>query len=444
MDRTGGVPRWLLGVALLVTLMLIWWLRDRRPTPTPTPAAIAADCQQDSVLIVYYTDSLRTTVDTATAADMPLTQRIANLPEYHDCQRMVVTPARDPQAPATRHTFGPLVAIWAADSLALRFPGASLDQPPARMASEAVPIATVYTWDSTAGYAPLGIRPGFNCLYLWHDGAPVPRWRAAMVKRWEGPKGCGESLDPERVNGTPLQVETVPLPDGLLPSDIPQVTRWDWDSTTAQQYIDIRCGDQWCQVGPPGFKPTGIQLPAGLTESTIQSLPDITDRSATTGEIRRAFLLKGWSDEQQLDLPGATPSQPVLTSTIGTAFPHPTLDRATFDSGAWTTVGYLAVTEDYDGATRLERGISRLQLCQGTAEQCRAPAGISCTAKDQDPAHPWWGRTISQAGTVSEVRCVKRRDHGGRAIPAAAARWNWNELDAKTWAACGGGCCVVN
>lgn len=443
MDRTGGVPRWLLGVALLVTLMLIWWLRDRGPTRPPS-RAVAADCQQDSVLIVYYTDSLRTTVDTATAADMPLTQRIANLPEYHDCQRMVVTPARDPQSPPSRHAFGPLVAIWAADSLALRFPGASLDQPQTRTPSDAVPIATVYSWDSTTGYAPLGIRPGFNCLYLWHDNSPVPRWRAAVVKRWEGPEACGETLDPEKVTGTMLEVQTVILPDSLTPADIPPVARWDWDATTSQQYIDIRCGDQWCQIGPQGFHPTGVNLPAGLTESAILALPDIDDRGATRAQILRAFLVKGWSDEQQLDLPGPAPSQPVLTNIVGTAFPHPTLESAPFNDGTWTTVGYLAVTDDYDGAIKLDRGISRLQLCQGTAEQCRAPAGISCSAKYQDPAQPWWGRTISAEGTMSEVRCVRRRDHGGRAMPAAAARWNWNELDAKTWSACAGGCCVLN
>lgn len=445
MDRTGGAPRWLVAVALLVILMLIWWLRDRRPTPPPPPTAtVREDCQQDSVLIVYYTDSAHSAIDTATAADMPLTKRIANLPEFHDCQRFVVAPRGDAAAPTARQTFGPLVAIWAADSLAFRFPEGSLAPGTARAASRAVAIATIYTWDATTGYAPLGIRPGFNCLFLWHDNSPVPRWKASMAKRGEGPESCGEPLDPEQVKGTPLQVEPVSLPGGLTPADIPEVVRWDWDSTTAQQYIDIRCGDQWCQVGPPGYKPTGVRLPAGLPETAIMSLPDVGERNATPGEIRRAFLLKGWNDEQQLDLPGPTPSSPILTEIVGTTFPHPTLARATFKTGEWTTVGYVVVTGDYDGAIWIDRGVSRLQLCQGTAEDCRAPEGLTCSLKDQDPAQLWWGRTISPAGEINQPRCVRRRDHRGHAIPAAAARWNWNELDAKTWIACSQGCCVIN
>jgi hypothetical protein len=52
-------------------------------------------------------------------------------------------------------------------------------------------------------------------------------------------------------------------------------------------------------------------------------------------------------------------------------------------------------------------------------------------------------RIVSETNDTT-VHCVKRRNHGGQVIPAAAARWNWNERDAKTWVQCGTACCTVN
>jgi len=403
--------------------------RDYQP-----PRAWGEDCQQDSVLIVFHRDSSHGPLDTVTAADMPWTKRIANLPEFHDCQRFVVDSTRAAGGRPGKLSFGPLVAIWAVDSLEYRF--ASSPSTP----SLALPIATVYAGESGPGYAPLGISPGFNCLFLWRDGSTPPKWRAAMVRAPSGPGECGDAKTPEDVHGRPLQVEVAPLPGGLEASDIPPVARWDWDSTTNQQYIDIRCGDQSCQVGAAGFKPAPPSLPMGMTLAEFKALPGM---SGQPNEVLRVAAVKGWFDEQQMDLPGTPPQ---LTNIIGRAIPHPRLHDASYPEDAWTTVGYLVVSDDYPGTIRLHRGVNQLQMCKGGPKRCGAPAGKTCTPKDQDAADPWWGRVIDPAGAAGEVRCVRRRTHGGEAgvIPAAAARWNWNELDAKTWVQCGTACCTVN
>jgi len=423
-------------VALVAVAILIW----KFCPPPPPPPPVANDCQQDH-LVIHLADH-----DSVTGAGIPLLGPIADLPEYHDCQRLLVkggSPDAVSAAAADGLAFGPLVAIWAANKLDSTFILRGGDS------SMAVPVAVIYNFDPTRSYAPLGISPGFNCFYLWRDGS----WHAAILPLGNDKSaalGCNDARRVDermRTRSGDLNVVPAGLPDGVSASDIPPVARWDWDATHRQQYIDIRCADEWCQVGPKEFEPAPSAYESGMSLADIMALPDIRDRAdgAGTGTITRVFAVKGWYDEQRLDLPGTAPSAaPRLTELTGTAFPHPTLSTAEFANGVWTTVAYLKVPADYEGVVPLRTGISRLQMCKGTGEQCRADPAKTCSAKDQDAADPWWGRTISQAGDTSAVGCVRRRGHGGLALPAAAARWNWNELDAKTWAACQGGCCVLN
>jgi hypothetical protein len=396
-----------------------------------------ADCQQDSVLIVFRPRGGESLL-TVTAKDMPLARRIANLPEYHDCQRFIV---RD-TTQVDSMTYGPLVSIWAADSLADRLPTESLEG-----SSLAFPVAVIYNAEPQILYKPLGIHPGFSCLYLRKAGGAG--WRAAIVRLNGGPGGCNTAVVANSISDSAwgqLEVRPSGPPEGLTAEDIPEVARWDWDDSNKAQYIGIRCGGRWCEIGAPGFKPSPGALGSDLALDDVMALPDIRDRSDGADRmIIRAFSVKGWYDEQRLDLPAGTPSEPPrLTNIVGTAFPHPTLDGAKFENGDWTTVAYLKVSAHYGGVVPLRKGISRLQMCKGDATECGVDPPKQCSLKDQDPGELWWGRTISEVKDTSAVGCVLRRDHEGQAIPAAAARWNWSEWDAKTWAACQGGCCVLN
>jgi len=420
-------------VAVAAVAILVW----KCCTPPP---AIANDCQQDQLVIHLGRG------DSVTGAGIPLLGPIADLPEFHDCQRLLVkgnTPAAVSAAAGDGLAFGPLVAIWAANKLDSTFVGLHEDS------LQAHPVAVIYNFDPSRSYDDLGISPGFSCFYLWNDGG----WHAAILPLGNdksAPDGCaGQRTVDEQLRARTAKLRVVPgkLPDSLSPADIPPVARWDWDPVNQVQYIDIRCADEWCQVGPREFEPAPSAFASGMSIDEIMALPDIRDRAigSGTGQILRVFAVKGWYDEQRLDLPGTgAGAVPRITDISGTAFPHPTLHSATFEAGDWTTVAYLKVPAEYPGVVPLSEGISRLQMCKGDATACGADPAKDCTDKEQTDGDPWWGRTISATGDTSAVGCVKRRDHGGRAMPAPAARWNWNELDAKTWAACQGGCCVLN
>lgn len=439
----GGVT----AAGLAVTLGLAACGKDL-PPPEEAPYQTSAGCQQDSILIVVLVDSSigAGAYDTITAADMPLVERIANLPEYHDCQRFVVRQPVTNVAGPREFAFGPLVAIWAADSL-----GSQFGKPGVREPSMAQPVAVIYNFETQVAYEPLGIAPGFSCLYLWHDGGEPRHWSAAIVKLSGGPAACELPVNPGALPGSNLVVRPALLDPSLKATDIPEVTRWDWDAERKQQYIGIRCADQWCEVGSRGLVPSRSAHQAGLalptTGGLALALPVPTNGLGNTPERLRVVDVKGWYDEQQLDTLDAS-GNPVLTDIVGTVFPHPALAR--YDSGPapttglWVPAAFMKVSADYPGLVTLRAGINLLELCRGGATACGAPAGLTCSAKAQDPADLWWGRVISEKGDTSEVRCVRRRRHEGRAIPAAAARWNWNPRDATTWVACEKGCCTLN
>jgi len=168
-----------------------------------------------------------------------------------------------------------------------------------------------------------------------------------------------------------------------------------------------------------------------------------------SNEIHRVVTVKGWYDEQRLDLRDAN-GKPVLTNIYGTVIPHPALARAPFERfGEWTPVAFINVTAEYPGKVPLKAGMSRVFLCKETGGECHAPTGMACAPEPPDPASPtappttWWTKIVAADNTVA-YHCIRRRKHGGMAIPAAAARWNWHELDAKTWVQCGTACCTVN
>lgn len=405
------------------------------------PTAMGNDCQQDSVYIIVHMDSTHLADTIITAASMPLVRDIANLPEYHDCQRFVV-----PNPRATRDTtlpkerYGPLVAIWAASKVDTLFGRDS--------ATDAMPtpVAVIYNFERAASYDTLGIAPGFSCLYLWK----AMGWHARIVPLGSTPAGCEERRVSERALsiGKDLPVRPAPLDRGLTPEDVPAVARWDWDDKHGTQYIGIRCGDKWCEVGPKGFAPSAGVGSSGMTPEelrlAIEPIPGVTDPKGTAREVTRLVTVKGWYDQQAMDLRDAS-GKPVLTDVRGTVLPHPALARVPDDAyrQRWVPVAYLHVTADYPGVVPLEKGINRLALCEGSLADCGIPSTPTCKAPGTGAGPTWWARVTSPSGAVA-FRCITKRDHAGMAIPAAAARWNWHEYDATTWIKCQQGCCTVN
>lgn len=437
MPSSPGTKRWWWIVVALVGAAFVVWRYCR-----PEPVAVRNDCQQDH-LVIYTSDH-----DSVIGADLPLVGPIADLPEFHDCQRLVI-PAGTAGAATVPSTdslaFGPLVAIWAANELDSSFAD------PDSLIGKAVPVAVIYNFDAVHGYEPLGIRPGFNCLFLWNDG----RWHARLVAL--GPKApnatdptkCLDPIDQTSrpiVGGTELEVRATAVPEPLKPSDIPPVARWDWEAKAPRQFIGIRCGNEWCDVGTPGFEPSraaeGTSVAAQLLASIVP-IPRAGIHQATPSEVLRTVAVKGWYDHQRLDLRSST-GQLSMAEASGIVFPQPALDAVPVEAYAttWIPTAYAVLEREYPGKYPLLAGVNRIDICHGTANDCAVPTSAQhCDGIDRDSPDGWWGRVIRATGEPYYY-CIIRRTHDGEAIPVAAARWNWSEADAKTWSRCGNACCT--
>ena len=467
-----SVTRWGLGLIVLLSALLLYpgWRQIGNLIHPPKPPI--NDCQQDRLFLTLADG------DTINGSFLPLLGPIADMPEFHDCQRFVV-PARDRtngwgylrSIPGRDNLgYGPLVAIWAANKLDEQFQVApTVSLPPGGMISsggpatpgaralpiKATPVAVIYNFERNAGYDPLGIKPGFSCLYLWKD----PEWQARLVSLGPNapvasePAGCFNQIDTTSqliVGGRRLMVRPAKLAEGLGPRDIPPVARWDWDGTNNWQYIGIRCGDQWCEIGAPRFAPSEPASGTTLGNAylaAVEPIPVPGAYQATATDKLHVVAVKGWFDQQRLDA-RAKGQVLELTDIVGTAFPQPALDSVSdaMFQGNWIPTAYLFVDANYSGKVPLKRGLNRVYLCKGTAADCAGVTNANpiCSPYDQDPSDIWWGKIVYESAEPS-FRCVRRRTHNGMAIPAAATRWNWSEVDVKTWHDCGGGaCCTVN
>src|SRR5262245_18406682 len=103
-------------------------------------------------------DGLLSGIGGVSISPISLTGIFTSIPEYHDCQRFVVSLFG-------RLTYQSVYAIYAAPGLESKFdngsPGAA---------------ATIVSDGGT--YGPLGITPGVNCLYLEPIGTT---WKARLV-----------------------------------------------------------------------------------------------------------------------------------------------------------------------------------------------------------------------------------------------------------------------
>ena len=449
-----GIDRkwwWLL--ALFLVGLALWWPRE-----AGFPRDRVVGCPEHEVRIDLgggsYVDSIAIAPNTA------------GVPEYHDCQRMLVT--GDEQSGATGRfgtrqvgadavTYGPLIALWAAEDAADLFPpipsggGAPGDTVAGPVPgpglspvqdTEASAVVQAFNW-GPAHYRPLGIAPGFSCLYLWRDKGSATGWQARLVPLGDEPGPCHDPQAIATLGGHALSVR--PIPDGVLSGpDLPPVVRWDRDPDTGHQYIGVRCGQWWCEVGEPGgFHSSRPAVDEAAGSAYLEAFQDFPGLSVaiSTRERERVIGVKGWYDQQVLavmDDGKLTPS-----GVTGTIIPHPALDRAELTKEhfkEWKPAAYIYVDAPYPGKRLpLPQGLTELDLCHGTAATCGistvpgACVGISGEA--------WWGR-LRSAGREVEYRCLWH-DATKQVIPAGSARWRWLEDDETTWVRCVEGCCTT-
>ena len=408
---------------------------DTIPPPTQKVLQWRFECPDEEVAIQGFdtTGGGSTLVDTI--HQIPLSEPIANIPEYHDCQRFIDSSG----------VYGSVYAIFAAFLLDTVSGGMT------------TPVATIYTPDGT--YPSLGIMPGFNCLYL-SKGADT--WAAIMVPAGQG-KQHSECTTPPAGPGTPLEVKEQQINSTTIfeSGDFPPAARWDWDTVHTRQYIGIRCGPAWCEVGAPGFTPSAGYSGPLLTFDLITDLP------LPPNATERVQRIKGWYDDQVLALPGGTgPSQ-----VHGYLFPNPVLDTLNwredvltrYKDRGWLHVAWAVMDTDY-AKWNLKKGKNKISFCYGSAtpNSCDVPAGPqdpgssvplnSCTEDPSNNALRWWAKTESSTGVT--YTCVRRMNHLAQLqalsslkpgvdyrIPGAA-RWKFLTSDESTWMSCPTGCCT--
>jgi hypothetical protein len=351
-------------------------------------------------------------------SDMLLSGPISNVPEFHDCQRLLESPGDS--------TYGPLVGVYVSWQLhnvqwpgkadtVVRIGGVPVEVP----GGYGVPVAEILKWDG-APYGALGIVGEYQCLYL------LSETQAAVVGVTMG-RACREPLPPLATlpAGTPVELLTIRKHDAAEP---PPVGRWDHDGTG--HFISIACPGGWCEIGPAVF---------------------------STSRDYAGYDVKPWYDEQRLAVLQGDELRP--GTAYGTAIPVTDL-ASTNITGKMAQVGslaihgpspaYLAKLGFHDRP--VGTNMASLWLCEGSADDCEVPEALrselACAdgfwAKIRAPRDGLLGPVLDWlAGVPTQYHCVIYRDHPEIENIPATLRWRWRKDDEGIWARCKSGCCEL-
>lgn len=446
-----------LGVPLVMAMGVVVVIGSCRCPQAREIGVVRFSCPGDPV-VVDIVDS-RTGAILRTETGLAISEPITEIPEFHDCQRFVVQDHYDSlYAIFASFRLDSLPMKWANDSGIAIVNGGSYG---------IVPAATIYSHGGT--YDALGIKPGFNCLFLFRKFNDA-RWSAKMVP-WGGSTdpNCGDRRYDPLSTGTLLVVNSGTSPS-FGPKDYPPVARWDWDATHQQHYIGIACGPAWCEVGKADFQSSvAYNLPEPAWDKLAGRAAD-----PLAAASHRVYKVKGWYDAQPL---ATWPTGTVTVNTLptpgpvrGFLIPHPLLDSinnaATVSAyRSWSHVADAVIEGDYQ-KWNLTNGQNEIWFCYGTILNCQITdalprvAGTSTQLTDcpLDPEHAdqrWWAKVVSASG-VTKYACVQRRDHSKELahykqlhpsqveirIPGAA-RWHWLPNDESQWISCEQGCCTI-
>lgn len=394
--------------------------------------------------------------------DIPLSGRIADIPEFHDCQEFVVRRAWYLfWRPAWEydHLYS-IFASFGLDSLWRDLHSGDTLTLPSGATVRTVPVATIYSDGGT--YPQLGIRPGFNCLLLYrqppNNAPPDTGWGAKMIPLGTADSSCLAGDVDENDPGTLLQVRASSL-SSLTAADYPAAARWDWDPVHSEQYIGIKCVAAWCQVGRTGFDTSASYTGPPLPFKPIGTV------GFTPAELTRVTAIKGWYDEQRLAASGTAGLQP--SAMRGMLFPNPDIHGLKkipdMYNSKWVQVGFAVVFGGDYHKWNMRQRVNEILLCHGSVLACAVPT-------NQPPEPPttmlltscatgWWAKVVPYltAATTGQPRyfCLKLADHTAdlAALNAAynnlfissipgTARWRWLLKDEGTWHGClGSSCC---
>lgn len=423
----GGL-KWLVGAAVLSLAVMAYYLVRVRELPVRVVSGGGS--------VLHVPECGHEWDDTV---KVDIIRDIINVPEFHDCQRLV---EKDGQggykytvlaAVFASSTLGGLIdalgpiAVTSAGGSGGSITGDSAGVPVVRVvpAATAVAAAVVY---SEGAYGRLGIEQGLNCLYVWRyqtGTPPIEAWGARMVPRG-AELTCPVLTRDNLLPGLDLEVKSfTSVPGYTSPSDYPDVARWDWDAAHDGQYIGIKCGAAWCEVGEKGFTPS----------EPMQGVDEAKDR------FKRVLAIKGWHDRQMLAKGEGTSLVP--SGVEGIIWPDPDLGSAV-DYSKWVpsanVVLRAAATEDAVVDKYLDRyNFERTGFAHPVEMEVRNK-GDQWTAKLR--RHLVWGIKDQRMRRL-KYRPVEATFAATYKVPGVA-RWRWLTDDEGSWTRCTEGCCEMS
>lgn len=433
-----GVVGWIVALVLLGVVIYCFACRktDGRDHGNGPPRSDTSWVWLDTLQSCpHYWSRLATRVQDTIA---PLSLTTIDVPEYHDCQKLVVPGSAD---------YGPLAVVFAAEQVE------SLPQVQARLSARAGrPMAAAAATILSIGgdYPVLGIKEHANCLYLWKDGS----WSARVVPVTDVGQKCREEFDRSSADGTPLTVHVTAAEPGS--TFHPAVARWE-RAADGTPYVSVRCGDEYCAAGPVGSAPPPALTIAesGAFTTWLNGLPRAgVVPVITSTALRELVAARGWYDEQRLAPAGGGTA---ASEIVGTIIPNPNLDRfedTHFDK-KWQTTALIWIptptstagnttVSEYTSKMNLRAGWNAIATCAGTAATCLPPGATTpatCAAMPPD-TRVWFGQVISMAGGDPRYYCTVRI--GAYKHVIGTARWRWIKNDETTWVRCVNGCCELD
>ncbi|MBR9991092.1 MAG: hypothetical protein KFH98_15125 [Gemmatimonadetes bacterium] len=370
---------------------------------------------------------------------------ITNVPEFHDCQRLVIA-----------GQYGPLVAVWVSNRINQLYadlgpvpqdtvgrPADSADLLAAtNTTSRSVPVLQIYNYGDPVPFAPLGELPfGFTCVYftLVQD---------STLRAWKYSTGTNNDCYQPLTRSEFVPVTRVSF-EFTKDTDYPPVARWEWDAGQARHGVGVKCGTAWCRLGP--------------LRMTVQHYDNLV---TAAGEDSRVFSIPGWYDEQVLSAPegglipikfirreGLFPFRIILfgrnlkpSGVRGTIFPDPSLEsRRIGDFEKWVRVAEVHLSEPSEHYARkfnfvhhTEQPAAVIHLRHSTEHD---PWPV-LKSRDDD----WQAAIVSSAGDTIFRKVIWRGYHDSKAQPGwvptpGTVRWRWLEVDETTWEWCPEGCC---
>ncbi len=453
MNRHGAV-KLIAGIGL-AAVSSAWAQNAQRPrarivAPQAQFRVTSPGCPHDARFTLERTGGAH---DTVQYDSMPVSGLISNIPEFHDCQRLLQ---------GTSQAYGPLVGVWASWALD-RF-----DDTLSALRGEAYAVAEVLSWDGP--YAPLGIRKGFNCLYMMRDGDSLKAWMMAVYTdairctRSYLPHAAGPQQDPAYpVTSLSVDFETDSSGTG---ADIPPVARWDWNPRNNTQTIGVKCGPRWCIVGSSRGFNMGIRHRYGSAPWHTRMGPNIPSR-----DVARVIENRGWHDEQLLD-PAEGRKTLASSITVG-AYPHPSLRGYTaevFADFQYHPSAFVVMTmparPDQNARNIADQyrakynftpdSLNRIDLCAGPPgtgdRMCSTGHQPAPACNIEAPDEAWTARVTNGEG-ATRFFCVRKctfPENVAGPFPSLArvgigtVRWRWKEIDGTLWISCPKGCCTLN